>query len=158
MGQPSSEDDLIARHFAPWAGEAGLGLRDDAARLAPPDGSDLIVTTDAVVGGVHFFADDPPAAIARKALRVNLSDLAAKGADPLGFVLALALPNTAGEAFLSAFAQGLREDSRAFGCPLVGGDTVATPVLSPSRSPPWARRRAARWWRGPARARAIACM
>ena len=87
------EADLIARYFAPLAGPAGLGLRDDAALMRPPPGEDLVLTTDALVAGVHFFADDPPGAIARKALRVNLSDLAAKAARPLGFLLALALPS-----------------------------------------------------------------
>lgn len=80
-----------------------------------------------LVAGVHFFADDPPDAIARKALRVNLSDLAAKGAEPLGFLLGLALPGPPDEAFLENFARGLGEDARSYGCPLLGGDTVATP-------------------------------
>ena len=78
-----SEDDLIARFFAPIAGPGALGLKDDAACLTPPPGCDLVLTKDALVAGVHFFADDPPEAVARKALRVNVSDLAAKGADPL---------------------------------------------------------------------------
>ena len=121
------EDELIARYFAPLAGPAGLGLRDDAALLEPPPGEDLVLTTDALVAGVHFFADDPPGAIARKALRVNLSDLAAKGARPLGFLLALALPADWREDWLSAFAAGLGADASAYGCPLAGGDTVATP-------------------------------
>lgn len=122
-----SEDDLIARYFAPLAGAAGLGLRDDAALMTPPDGCDLVLTVDALVGGVHFFADDPPGAIARKALRVNLSDLAAKGARPLGFLLALALPRDWTAEWLEAFAQGLGEDAASYGCPLLGGDTVKTP-------------------------------
>src|ERR1043165_2405797 len=89
----SGEDRLIARHFKPIARHPGaLGLTDDAAMLTPPAGHALVVTADAVVGGVHFFADDPPDAIAKKALRVNLSDLAAKGAKPAGFLLTLALP------------------------------------------------------------------
>src|SRR5438309_10113398 len=80
-GRESGEDRLIARHFKPIARHPGaLGLTDDAAVLTPPKGHALVVTADAVVGGVHFFADDPAEAIARKALRVNLSDLAAKGA------------------------------------------------------------------------------
>src|SRR3954452_7965018 len=89
MPQPArpSEDDLIARFFAPLAGEGGLGLRDDAALVTPPPGCDLVLTADALVAGVHFFPDDPPGSIGRKALGVNLSDLAAKGADPLGFLL-----------------------------------------------------------------------
>ena len=88
----SGEDDLIARFFAPLAGPGGLGLKDDAALLSVEPGFDLVVTCDALVAGVHFFPEDPPDAIAAKALRVNLSDLAAKGAAPRGFVLALALP------------------------------------------------------------------
>ena len=89
----SGEDRLIARHFKPIARHPGaLGLTDDAALLTPPPGHALVVTADAIVGGVHFFPDDPPEAIAKKALRVNLSDLAAKGAKPAGFVLTLALP------------------------------------------------------------------
>ena len=122
-----SEDDLIARYFAPLAGPAGLGLKDDVALLRPPPGRDLVVTTDALVADVHFFADDPPAAIARKALRVNLSDLAAKGAEPLGFTLDLALPGEWTAEWLQAFSSGLGEDAALFRCPLIGGDTVRTP-------------------------------
>ena len=121
------EADLIARYFAPLAGPAGLGLRDDAALMRSAPGEDLVLTTDALVAGVHFFADDPPGAIARKALRVNLSDLAAKGARPLGFLLTLALPSGWREDWLAAFAEGLAADVFAFKCPLIGGDTVATP-------------------------------
>ena len=127
MSPRLGEDDLIARYFAPLAGPAGLGLRDDAALMRPPPGQDLVLTADALVAGVHFFADDPPAAIARKALRVNLSDLAAKGARPLGFLLTLALPGDWREDWLAAFADGLGADASAFDCPLIGGDTVATP-------------------------------
>ena len=84
------------------------------------------MTTDAVVEGVHFLADDPPDAVARKALRVNLSDLAAKGATPAGFVLTLAL-RAADDGWLRPFARALGEDAQHFGCPLLGGDTVSTP-------------------------------
>lgn len=122
-----SEDDLIARYFAPLAGEAGLALKDDVARLTPPAGRDLVVTADALVAGVHFFADDPPDLIAAKSLRVNLSDLAAKGAEPLGFLLCLALPGEVTADWLEAFAAGLGADARAYRCPLIGGDTVRTP-------------------------------
>jgi thiamine-monophosphate kinase len=121
-----SEDDLIARFFAPIAAPEGLALKDDAALLRQPAG-DLVLTKDALVAGVHFFADDPPAAIARKALRVNLSDLAAKGAEPVGFLLALALPGDWTEDWLAAFAAGLGGDAAAYHCPLFGGDTVKTP-------------------------------
>jgi thiamine-monophosphate kinase len=123
---PSAEDSLIARYFRPIATDPGaFGLGDDAAILNA-SGDDLVITTDAVVEGVHFLPDDPPDTIARKALRVNLSDLAAKGAAPAGFVLTLALrgPN---DAWLAPFARGLGEDAILFGCPLLGGDTVSTP-------------------------------
>ena len=123
MGRPG-EDELIARYLAPLAGEGALGLLDDAALVTPPPGCDLILTTDALVAGVHFLAGDPPEAIARKALGVNLSDLAAKGADPLGFLLTLALPEDWTEGWLSAFCEGLRTGSAQAACPLLGGDTV----------------------------------
>lgn len=123
----SGEDDFIARHFAPFAGPGGLGLRDDAALVAPPPGAEIVLTVDAIVAGVHFLPDDPPADIAAKALRVNLSDLAAKGATPLGFLLSLALPPDWDDAAMAAFAAGLRGDAEAYRCPLLGGDTVSTP-------------------------------
>ena len=128
-GDPQSgEDRLIARYFRPLATDPGaLGLLDDAATITPPPGSDVVLKTDAVVGGVHFFPDDPPDMIARKALRVNLSDLAAKGARPAGFLLSLALPQALGEDWLEAFARGLGEDASAYHCPLMGGDTDRTP-------------------------------
>jgi thiamine-monophosphate kinase len=122
----SGEDSLIARYFRPLATDPGaFGLIDDAA-LLKQSGDDLVVTTDAIVEGVHFLPDDPPDAIARKALRVNLSDLAAKGAVPAGFVLTLALRD-AKEEWLAPFARALGEDASAFGCPVLGGDTVSTP-------------------------------
>jgi thiamine-monophosphate kinase len=127
MSPRLGEADLIAQYFAPLAGPAGLGLRDDAALMRLLPGEDLVLTTDALVAGVHFFADDPPGAIARKALRVNLSDLAAKAARPLGFLLTLALPSDWRDEWLAAFAEGLSADVSAFNCPLIGGDTVATP-------------------------------
>lgn len=122
-----AEFDIIARHFAPLAGPGGLGLLDDAALIHPPPGHEIVVTTDAVVAGVHFFADDPADTIAMKALGVNLSDLAAKGADPIGFTLALAMPKATGDDWLAAFAGGLGRMAEAHGCPLIGGDTVVTP-------------------------------
>jgi thiamine-monophosphate kinase len=123
----TAEDRLIARYFRPLAKHpAALGLIDDCASLTPPAGSDLVLKTDAIVGDVHFFSHDPADKVAQKALRVNLSDLAAKGAKPAGFLLALALPKGIGEDWLSAFARGLGKDAAAFGCPLLGGDTVST--------------------------------
>src|SRR5499433_73636 len=123
----SGEERLIARHFAPLAKHPGaFGLADDAAVIAPPAGCDLVLKTDGIVVGVHFFPDDPPEMVAKKALRVNLSDLAAKGAKPLGFLLTLALPEEIGDAWLAPFARGLGADAQASGCPLLGGDSDRT--------------------------------
>jgi thiamine-monophosphate kinase len=123
----SGEDRLIARYFKPLATHPGaFGLADDAAAIVPPPGCDLVLKTDGIVGGVHFFPDDPPDTVARKALRVNLSDLAAKGAKPLGFLLTLALPQEIGDAWLAQFTRALGADAELFGCPLFGGDTDRT--------------------------------
>ena len=126
--QRRGEFDLIAKYFAPLArGEAGaLGLTDDAAWLAPAAGHDFVVTTDAIVEGVHFLPGDPPASIAQKALRVNISDLAAKGAKPRAYVLTAILPSLTGDDWLAAFAGGLKQDQKRFGLTLIGGDTVST--------------------------------
>jgi thiamine-monophosphate kinase len=122
----SGEDSLIARYFRPLATDPGaFDLNDDADTLRP-SGDDIVVTTDAIVEGVHFLPDDPSDTVARKALRVNLSDLAAKGATPAGFVLTLVL-RSADEAWLRPFAAALGEDAKQFDCPLLGGDTVSTP-------------------------------
>jgi thiamine-monophosphate kinase len=124
----SAEDRLIARFFKPLATHPGaLGLSDDAAFLTPPLGCDLVLKTDAIVGDVHFFPEDAAHTVASKALRVNLSDLAAKGARPLGFLLSLAIPKEISEEWLKGFAEGLRGDAVLFGCPLFGGDTDRTP-------------------------------
>ncbi|MEO8715786.1 MAG: thiamine-phosphate kinase [Acetobacteraceae bacterium] len=122
-----AEFALIARHFRPLAGPGALGLTDDAALIAPPPGRELVLTVDAMVGGVHFLPDDPPDLIARKLLRVNLSDLAAKAATPLGYLMTIAAPRDTPDAFFAAFAAGLAEDQAAFGITLLGGDTTATP-------------------------------
>ena len=123
----SAEDHLIARFFKPLATHPGaLGLSDDAAFLTPPPGCDLVLKTDAIVGGVHFFPEDAAHTVASKALRVNLSDLAAKGAKPAGFLVTLAL-RSAEDAWLAPFARALGEDAAAYACPLLGGDTVSTP-------------------------------
>ncbi len=123
----SSEDELIARHFAPLATAPGaLALTDDTAFYAPPPGFDLVLTKDAVASGVHFLPDDPGGTVARKALRVNLSDLAAKGAAPFGYLLALGLPDGWTEDWLADFALGLAADQATYGVSLYGGDTIRT--------------------------------
>jgi thiamine-monophosphate kinase len=126
---PSREQDLIQQLFAPLAAaNAGaLGLRDDAALVAPPHGHEFVVSADALVAGVHFLADDPADLIARKALRVNLSDLAAKGADPAHYLLTIALPKDLPSEWLTLFVSGLEQDQAQFGVHLAGGDTVSTP-------------------------------
>src|SRR6266705_3786748 len=116
----SGEDSLIARYFRPLATDPGaFNLADDAAILKA-SGDDVVVTTDAIVEGVHYLPGDPPDTVARKALRVNLSDLAAKGAAPAGFVLTLAL-RAVDDAWLTSFARGLGEDPKHFDCALLGG-------------------------------------
>ena len=124
----SAEDDLIARYFKPLAKHPGaFGFTDDAAAITPPAGCDLVLKTDGLIAGVHFLSDDPPEGVGRRALRVNLSDLAAKGAAPLGFLLAIALPNDFSQDWLAGFARGLGDDADAYACPLLGGDTDSTP-------------------------------
>jgi thiamine-monophosphate kinase len=118
---------LIDELFAPLAGPGAYGLTDDAAIVALARGDELVVTADAIVEGVHFLSDDPPETIGRKALRVNLSDLAAKGAAPLGYLLVLSVPKQIGFDWLKKFAKGLAKDQRQFGIALLGGDTTATP-------------------------------
>jgi thiamine-monophosphate kinase len=122
-----AEFTLIARHFRPLAGPGALDLQDDAAVLAPPAGRELVLTADAMVAGVHFLPDDPPDLVGRKLLRVNLSDLAAKGATPLGYLMTVSTPSDTPEAWFVSFAAGLADDQRAYGVTLLGGDTTSTP-------------------------------
>jgi thiamine-monophosphate kinase len=120
------EFDLIKK-FTPLAAPEGLGLLDDAAIFTPPPGRDLVVSADAIVEGVHFLPTDTPGLIARKLLRVNLSDLAAMGAIPLYYLLTLSVPRNADHAWFAAFAAGLALDQQEFGIALLGGDTTSTP-------------------------------
>jgi len=128
MERSIHEFELIARLFAPLAtSKAALGLTDDVALLSARRGHEIVVTTDAIIAGVDFFANDPPETVAQKALRVSLSDLAAKGAQPFGYLLTLALPASVGSAWLRNFVSGLRRDQRKFGVTLLGGDISSTP-------------------------------
>ncbi len=122
-----AEFGFIARHFRPLAGPGALDLADDAAAFLPPPGRLLVVSADAMVQGVHFLPDDPAESIGRKLLRVNLSDLAAMGATPLGYLLTLALPPDRDESWFAGFCAGLAADQAEFGLHLLGGDTTATP-------------------------------
>lgn len=129
-GQDSlGEFELIARYLAPLTADApgAYGLRDDAAIIRAPAGHEMVVTTDAMIEGIHFLKADGAERIARKLLRVNLSDLAAKGAEPIGYQLVLGLPQPLDETWIEAFAAGLAMDQRAFHCPLHGGDTTRSP-------------------------------
>ncbi len=118
---------LIARHFRPLAGAGALDLTDDAALLDAPVGRQLVLAADAMVAGVHFLPDDPPETIGRKLLRVNLSDLAAMGAAPLGYLMTCGFTQGTPDAWIAAFAEGLAADQAEFGLAVLGGDTVATP-------------------------------
>lgn len=122
-----AEFALIARHFRPLAGEGALGLADDAAVLDIPAGRRLVIAADAMVEGVHYLPGDPPATVGRKLLRVNLSDLAAMGAAPLGYLMTTSFARGIAEDWIAGFVQGLAEDQRAFGIAALGGDTTATP-------------------------------
>lgn len=123
------EEDLIQTFLAPLAAgmPGAFGLADDCAIIAPPPGEEIVLNTDAVAAGVHFFADDRPADIAWKALAVNASDIAAKGARPLAYLMALAFPEAPSRSFMADFAAGLAEAQQAFGCHLAGGDTDRRP-------------------------------
>lgn len=121
------EFDLIARYFTRPAARAALGVGDDCALLQPAPGTQLAISSDMLVEGRHFFADVDPFTLGHKSLAVNLSDLAACGAKPLAFTLALALPRV-DEAWLAAFSQGLLALADAHGCELVGGDTTQGPL------------------------------
>jgi thiamine-monophosphate kinase len=118
---------MIARHFRPLAGPGALDLGDDAALLVPPAGRELVLTVDAMVAGVHFLPDDPPELVGRKLLRVNLSDLAAKGATPLGYLMTVSAPRGTPDAWFAGFAAGLAADQVEFAVTLLGGDTTSTP-------------------------------
>ena len=128
-GDVPGEFDVIARLFRPLTGGSpeALDLLDDVAVLAPRLGFDLILTMDAIVEGVHFLPGEPLDLVARKLLRANLSDLAAKGAEPHGYLLAVAWPHRTTFEEKARFAAGLAQDQAAFGVRLLGGDTVSTP-------------------------------
>jgi len=121
-----NEFALIAKYFRPLAGAPGaFGLTDDAAAFAVPAGEDLVATCDAIIEGTHFLPEDPIETVARKLLRVNVSDLAAKGARPLGYLLSCLWAHTTLEATIAKFAGALGEDQARFGMTLLGGDTTS---------------------------------
>lgn len=128
-GDPDGEEAFIAKHLAALSEDfpGAFGLKDDCAELRPLPGHALVLKTDPIVAGVHFFADDPPEDLAWKALAVNVSDLAAKGARPVGYLMALMFPAKPEAAWMVRFTNGLKAAQDAFGCVLLGGDTDLRP-------------------------------
>lgn len=125
MADDIGEFDLIARYLKPLATQSGaFNLQDDAAIIDVPTGKKLVMSKDILVGNVHFFSDDLPDLIARKALRTNISDIISKGADPAYYALGLCFPHKADGAFMEAFAQGLEADQDLYNLSLLGGDTT----------------------------------
>jgi thiamine-monophosphate kinase len=124
-----NEFERIAKFFAPLAAGAkgAFGLTDDAAVIAPPPGEMLVVTQDTLVESIHFIGNESPVQIAQKALRVNLSDLAAKGARPFGYFLSLSLPPRCDETWIPGFCEGLAADQQHYGITLMGGDSTSSP-------------------------------
>ncbi|NNE57883.1 MAG: thiamine-phosphate kinase [Hellea sp.] len=120
-----NEFDLIAKYFAPLAGPEGLKLKDDAAHFSPPAGFDVVLTKDTMVEAVHFPAGRYGSEVAERLLRVNLSDLAAKGATPRGYLLSIAWPKNVDHVHMQDFANGLKSSNEKFKISLWGGDTVA---------------------------------
>tara|TARA_R110002110_G_scaffold71027_5_gene190017 strand:- start:2036 stop:3046 length:1011 start_codon:yes stop_codon:yes gene_type:complete len=127
-GEGRGEFEIIEDVFAPLAADApgAYGLKDDAAVFTPTPGHETVLTVDTIVEGVHFLSGDPPDSVARKLLRVNLSDLAAKGAHPRGYLLAASWPHGTTLEWMRAFAAGLASDQRRYGVSLWGGDTTST--------------------------------
>ena len=125
----SGESEIIQRYFAPLTEDdpGAIALLDDAALLAAGGAEDLVLTIDTIVAGVHYREADGPGNAAHKALGVNVSDLVAKGAEPLVYLLSLALPEAADDRWLRGFSEGLHAAQTSFGCRLLGGDTVKTP-------------------------------
>jgi thiamine-monophosphate kinase len=131
MGAADQRDEfnIIAKYFAPLSSGFGesFGLTDDAALIDVPPGQQLVLTKDMLVAGVHFFADDAPDLIARKLLRVNISDLAGMGATPVAYMLGFGVPRDIDESWIKGFAEGLAQDQQEFSMTLMGGDSIATP-------------------------------
>ena len=126
MSRPG-EFEWISKYLAPLAGDGAFGLKDDAALLATDKSKDLVITQDAILETVHFFSNETPALIARKALRVNASDLIAKGATPVSYSMAIGIPESWTEASMALFADGLARDQKELSIQLTGGDTFVSP-------------------------------
>ena len=124
MSAPPGEFDFIRRYLAPLAGEGAFGLSDDAASLSA--NGERVIAADMIIEGRHFLGSDPLDSVAQKALRVNVSDMAAMGAKPEAYLLSLALPASLDETDFEALAAGLKADQQTYGLSLLGGDTTRT--------------------------------
>jgi len=122
-----NEFDYINKYFKPLTGNIGRNLKDDAAVFKQNANEDLIISTDTLVEGVHFFGTEHPADIAKKSLRVNLSDMASMGAKPLFYNLSLSIPKNKVDFFIPNFCKGLKEDQEIFNLELIGGDLTSSP-------------------------------
>lgn len=122
------ETGIIENYFTPLSDdtEGAFGLLDDAGKIRPPDGQEVVLTTDTIVSGIHYLDDAAPEDIGYKALAVNVSDLCAKGADPAVYLLSLALPSNPDPDWLQALSDGFGAAQDDFSCGLLGGDTVHT--------------------------------
>lgn len=127
MKERPGEFEIIAECFAPLAGEGSFEFKDDAARFVPPEDMELVITSDAICEGVHFLEGTPAGLVAQKGLRTNLSDLAAKGAQPVSISLTLGLGANWELQWIRDFAAGLSSDLQKFGVTLLGGDTFNSP-------------------------------
>ncbi len=127
MSRPAPEFEFIARHFRALAGPGALGLADDAAVFDPPPGRSLVACADALVSGVHFLPGDPSGTVAAKLLRVNLSDLAAMGAEPLGYLLTVSVPPDLPPDWFAGFSAGLAAAQEPKRVPQLRGRTTAPP-------------------------------
>ena len=122
-----NEFDYINKYFKPLTGNIGRNLKDDAAVFKQNANKDLVISTDTLVEGVHFFGTEHPADIAKKSLRVNLSDMASMGAKPLFYNLSLSIPKNKVDFFIPKFCDGLKEDQEIFNLELIGGDLTSSP-------------------------------
>lgn len=126
MAEKFDEFSIIEKYFAPLSGAGSFGFKDDAAILNVPKNKALVVTNDAIAEGVHFLGGTDPKLIAQKAIRTNLSDLAAKGAKPFAISLALGVHRSCDEKWIKRFAKGLESDCKQYGLSLCGGDTFSS--------------------------------
>ena len=121
-----NEFEFINKYFKPLTSKEAQNLKNDAALYKPKLNTDIVISTDTLAEGIHFFGDENPRDVAKKSLRVNLSDMAAMGAKPIFYNLSISVPKTKANIFIPAFAKGLKEDQEAYNIKLIGGDLTAS--------------------------------